>query len=122
MTPSAQDPFLAMERGDASTRALTPDASTLRVTAFNVGMIQDDAFSGKRYSAGTQDANLTELAGHVQRWLEEGPAVVGLNEIAPEIAAWLEITLKEQTETQWMLNVGRATHETNTIFWCSFFL
>ena len=37
MTPSAQDPFLAMERGDASTRARLPDASALGGTPRRAG-------------------------------------------------------------------------------------
>ena len=32
------------------------------------------------------DKKVAELAGHVKKWLEEGPAVVGLNEIHPKTA------------------------------------
>ena len=97
---------------DRRARPPPPDASTLgvTVTAYNVGMIQADAFGKK------QPSMVATLADYVVNWLNvEGPAVVGLNEIAPEIAGKLEKTLKEQ----WQLNVGRATHETNTILWCS---
>ena len=62
---------------------LPPDASTLVATAFNVGMINPDSF-GKM-----QDDKVRQLAGHVAKWLEQGPAVVGLNEIAPSIAVKL---------------------------------
>ena len=99
-----------MERGDASTRARTPDASTLGVTAFNVGMIQEDAFTGKKYKAGKQDDNLEELAGHVQRWLEDG--VVGLNEIHPSLVQKLVKKLEERR-----LDVGHATSDSNSLFW-----
>ena len=99
-----------MERGDASTRARTPDASTLGVTAFNVGMIQKDAFTGKKYKAGKQDDNLEELAGHVQRWLEDG--VVGLNEIHSSLVQKLVKKLEERR-----LDVGSATSDSNSLLW-----
>ena len=95
-----------MERGDASTRTHPPDASTLGVTAFNVGMLQAISF------AQTQDEKVAELAGHVKRWLEEGPAVVGLNEIAPSIAKKLVEKLKEQK-----LDVDIATSDSNSLLW-----
>ena len=44
-----------------------PDASTLTVTAFNVGMPQADSF----YKS--QDEKVAKLAGHVEKWLEDGP-------------------------------------------------
>ena len=109
-TPRAPDPCLAMERGDASTRARTPDASTLGVTAFNVGMIQEDAFTGKKYKAGKQDDNLEELADHVQRWLEDG--VVGLNEIHPSLVQKLVKKLEER-----QLSVTHATSDSNSLLW-----
>ena len=99
-----------MERGDASTRARTPDASTLGVTAFNVGMIQEDAFTGKKHKAGKQDENLEELAGNVQRWLVEG--VVGLNEIHPSLVQKLVKKLEER-----QLSVGHATSDSNSLLW-----
>ena len=99
-----------MERGDASTRARTPDASTLGVTAFNVGMIQQDAFTGKKYKAGRKDDNLEELADHVQRWLEDG--VVGLNEIHPSLVQKLVKKLEERR-----LDVGNATSDSNSLLW-----
>ena len=100
-----------MERGDASTRARTPDASTLGVTAFNVGMIQQDAFTGKKYKAGKQDDNLEELADHVQRWLEDG--VVGLNEIHPSLVQ----KLVKKLEERYLLDVGIATSDSNSLLW-----
>jgi hypothetical protein len=106
LTTTAQDPFLAMERGDASTRTHPPDASTLGVTAFNVGMLQAISFAQR------QDEKVAELAGHVKRWLEEGPAVVGLNEIAPSIAKKLVEKLKEQK-----LDVDIATSDSNSLLW-----
>ena len=99
-----------MERGDASARARTPDASSLGVTAFNVGMIQETAFTGKKHKAGTQDANLNELAGHAQRWLEDG--VVGLNEIHPSLVPKLVKKLEERG-----LDVINATNDSNSLLW-----
>ena len=43
-----------------------------------------------------QDKEVAELAGHVKKWLEEGGAVVGLNEIHPTIAEKLVKELKRQ--------------------------
>ena len=114
-TPRAQDPCLAMERGDASTRARPPDASSLGVTALNVGMIQADAFSGiaPRWARkGKQDEKLEVLAGHVLRWLQEGPAVVGLNEIAPSLVEKLVRKLEQRR-----LDVGIATSDSNSLLW-----
>ena len=51
----------------ASTRAAA-EASTLAVTAFNVGMLQANSF------ARTQDEKVEALAAHVKRWLSEGPS------------------------------------------------
>ena len=92
--------------GDASssTRARPPDAPTLGVTAFNVGMIQAHAFKKE------QDEKVAELAGHVKQWLKEGPAVVGLNEIHPSIAQKLVDELQQQ-----QLNVGIATDDSNSL-------
>ena len=79
------------------------DASTLGVTAFNVGMIHANAFFK------TQGSKVAELAGYVERWLEEGPAVVGLNEIHRDIVTKLLDKLK--------FNVGFAFHESNCLLW-----
>ena len=98
-----------MERGDASTRTRTPDASSLGVTAFNVGMIQENAFTGKKHK-GQQDANLEELADLAQRWLEDG--VVGLNEIHPSLVQKLVKKLEERR-----LDVGNATSDSNSLLW-----
>ena len=92
-----------MSRGEASTHARQPDASTLGVTAFNVGMIQEDAFKL------TQDEKLQELALHVATWLQEGPAVVGLNEIHPRLVEKLALKLE--------LNLGIATNDSNSLLW-----
>ena len=83
-----------MERSDAS-------ASTLAVTAFNVGMLQANSF------ARTQDEKVEALAAHVKRWLSDGPA---LNEIAP--AEKLVKNLKQQK-----LDVGIATSDSNSLLW-----
>ena len=88
---------------DASALARPPDASSLGVTAFNVGMIQEDAFTKM------QDSKVAELAGYVERWLEEGPAVVGLNEIHPHIVTKLQHKLK--------VDVDIAIHESNCLLW-----
>ena len=67
----------AQSSGQSSISARTPrpDASTLVVTAFNVGMIQADAFIK------SQEPKVAKLARDVKSWLQEGLAVVGLNEI-----------------------------------------
>ena len=77
------------------------DASTLGVTAYNVGMIQANAFIK------TQGSLVTKLAGYVESWLEEGPAVVGLNEIHRDIVTKLHRKLK--------VNVDIAIHESNCL-------
>ena len=79
------------------------DASTLGVTAFNVGMMQANAFGQK------QEAKVAELARHVETWLEDGPAVVGLNEIHPTIAMMLEMLLALRVD------VGIATLDSNSL-------
>ena len=99
----AMPPYLA---GDASaTRAPPPDASTLGATAFNVGMISADAFKQ------TQDEKVAQLAHHVASWLADGPAVVGLNEIHPNIAAKLRVQLQQQG-----IDVGIATDDSNSLW------
>ncbi len=90
---------------DASMLGRPSGASTLGVTAVNVGMIQAESF-GK-----SQDNMVAELAGHVEKWLEEGPAVVGLNEIHPSIAMKLGHMLALKVD------VGIATHESNSLLW-----
>ena len=102
----AMPPSSSMERGDASssTRARPPDASTLGVAAFNVGMIQAHAFEK------LQDKKVAELAGHVKTWLEEGAVVVGLNEIQPKIAQKLVEKLERQ-----QLDVDIATDDSDSL-------
>ena len=82
-----------------------PDASTLGVTAFNVGMIAENSF----YQS--QDEKVEELASHVRMWLEERPAVVGLNEIHPNIGKKLQSVLQQEVD------VDIAAHESNCILW-----
>ena len=89
--------------------AASADASTLGVTAFNVGMLDEKAFGSK------QNSKVSDLAELVCRWLalDHGPAnVVGLNEIAPSIAQKLVEKLQGKG-----LDVGFATHESNTLLW-----
>ena len=96
-----------MGSNDASTRANPPDASTLGVTAFNVGMIDPKAFAKTQYD------KVAELATHVKSWLDsEELAVVGLNEIAPSIAEKLVEELERRK-----LDVGIATSESNSLLW-----
>ena len=83
-----------------------PDASTLVVTALNVGMIHADSFVRR------QDDLVAALAGHVEKWLEEGPGVVGLNEIHPIIARKLVEKLGRE-----QLDVGIATDDSNSLLW-----
>ena len=79
---------------------MPPDASTLVATAFNVGMINPDSF-GK-----TQDDKVGQLAGHVAKWSEQEPAVVGLN-IDPTIVVKLVGKLNLHYD------VGVAAHESH---------
>ena len=90
---------------DASTLARSPDASTLWVTALNVGMLQANSFKK------SQDEKVAKLAGRVEKWLEEDLAVVGLNEIHPSIAEKLKRALDEK------VNVRMFMHETNSLVW-----
>ena len=83
-----------------------PDASILGVTAINVGMPQADAFGW------WQGMRVAELANHVTKWLSDGPTVVGLNEIAPDIAEKLEKELEHRG-----LDVVIETHESNSLLW-----
>ena len=96
---------------DRRARPPPPDASTLgvTVTAYNVGMIQANAFGKK------QPSMVATLADYVVNWLNvEGPAVVGLNEIAPNIAELLEQALWRRG-----FKVSIATHESNSLLWRS---
>ena len=78
-------------------------ASTLGVTAFNVGMISETAYA----ASGKQDEKVAELAGHVSSWLRgEGPAVVGLNEIHTLIGGELSAAVEKLG-----LDVDMAQHE-----------
>ena len=85
--------------------APSPDASTLWVTALNVGMPQANSFDK------SQDEKVAKLAGYVEKWLEEDLAVVGLNEIDPTIAEKLKRALAQK------VNVGMVIHETNSLVW-----
>ena len=84
-----------------------PDASTLGATCFNVGMIASDSFASQ------QQGKVVELARHVFGWVQDGPAVVGLNEIAPTIAQHLV----ERLQSDHGLAVDIATHESNSLLW-----
>ena len=92
---------------DASTLGRAPEAETLAVTAFNVGMIHEESFKSQ------QDAHVTELARYVQGWLEEGhgAAVVGLNEIHPTIFRKLLQALPER------LDVHSITSGSDSLLW-----
>ena len=74
-----------MLRGDGP-----PDASTLGVSALNVGMPEEHSFLKK------QDKKVADLADIIEQWFDDmpGPAVVGLNEIAPGIANKLVAALE----------------------------
>ena len=101
-------PFLRMQRGDAP-----PDASTLGVTvsALNVGMPQNDSFA----KSGKQDRKVAELVDIVLGWFDDtpGPAVVGLNEIAPVIEEKLVALLEARRPNA----VGSAASETDCLLW-----
>ena len=91
----------------SSTRANPPGASTLGVTALNVGMNVPDAF-GKN-----QGDKVSELAVHVYNWLAyEGPAVVGLNEIAPGFVQMLVVLLREAK-----FDVHYVCQDSNCFMW-----
>ena len=51
------------------------------------------------------------MASHVRMWLEEGPAVVGLNEIHPSIGKKLQSVLQQEVDME------IAIHESNCILW-----
>ena len=90
-------------------RADPYDASTLVVTAFNVGMLGERAAKKKQvlkdYAA--------QLAHHVDTWLRGDPAgVVGLNEIHPSLVQKLVKKLEER-----QLSVGHATSDSNSLLW-----
>ena len=68
-------------------------------------MLQADSFKESR------DEKVAKLAGHVETWLEEGLAAVGLNEIHPSIAEKVKRALEEK------VNVGIYMHETNSLVW-----
>ena len=85
----------------------TPDASTLGATCWNVGMIDPFSF------AKTQESKVAELAGHVNKWLQDGPAVVGINEIHPTIANYLVQCLRAHHG----LAVGIATNDSDSLLW-----
>ena len=63
--------------------------------------------------AKTQESKVAELAGHVHKWLQDGPAVVGINEIHPTIARYLVQCLQAHHG----LAVGIATNDSNSLLW-----
>ena len=77
-------------------------------------MIDSFSFASK------QHGKVVELAGSVYKWLQDGPAVVGLNEIHPTIAQALVECLQDHHG----LAVGNATHDSDTLLWrtCSILL
>ena len=84
-----------------------PDASTLRVTAFNVGMIQKEA------SIRTQEKKIAELASYVNKWLEDGYAAVGLNEIHRNLAEMLQAKLMDIG----IMDIDIAINDTDCLLW-----
>ena len=91
---------------NVSPLACSLDASTLRVTAFSVGMPQANSFSSQ-----SQDAKVAMLAGFVEEWLDDGLAVVGIDEIHSSIAQKLEQALAPK------FNVGIYSDSTNSLLW-----
>ena len=86
------------------------DASTLEATAFNVGMSlkQPDCFGNE------QDAKINELVDIVADWLpSEKDAVVGINEIHPQIVE----ELVERLEPRLHCEVRFAVDDTNAVLW-----
>ena len=84
------------------------EASTLAVTAFNVGMLQPNCYGR------SQDAKVNELAAHVKSWLNtDVPACVGINEIDPGIATKLVEKLRDKQN----VDVAIATNESNILLW-----
>ena len=84
------------------------DASMLGATAFNVGMNASNSF------AKHQDIQVGELADYVKGWLslDGQPSVVGLNELAPNIAQRLLTNLQNQH-----VDIGIASYDTNHLVW-----
>ena len=84
------------------------EASTLAITAFNVGMLQPDCYRT------SQDAKVNQLAVHVKSWLNtDVPAIVGINEIDPGIATKLVEKLRHKQN----VDVSIATNESNILLW-----
>ena len=95
----------------ASTGDDPADASTLAVSALNVGMIDEMAFTHNQ----VQDKNVKVLAGHVMTWLDppQKHAVVGLNEIHPKILQ----KLVEEVESDIGHVIGHAHNDSNSLLW-----
>ena len=89
--------------------AKTPlDASTLEATAFNVGMMDRHCYGNK------QNAKINELVDIVADWLpSEKDAVVGINEIHPQIVE----ELVERLEPRLHCEVRFAVDDTNAVLW-----
>ena len=86
------------------------DASTLEATAFNVGMIEPNCFGNKQ----VLDAKINELVDIVAEWLPpERDAVVGLNEIVPEIGGKLMHGLEQKLHC----TVDFYSDDTNIVLW-----
>ena len=101
----------ASTTADASTLGGHRDASTLTVTAFNVGMLERDSFKGQ------QKVKVKKLALIVLEWLTEpGGAVVGLNEIHLEIAEKLRNELRQKAPA---MDVQTISSQSNTLLWCA---
>ena len=73
-----------------------PEASTLSVTSINVGEMQE--------------SGLAKLRNSIRQWLgdDQGPAVIGLDEIAPSIAIKIVATLENQPGS---LRLGLAMNQ-----------
>ena len=92
----------------AEEHAQYPKALALKVTAFNVGMIQADAHTSKNQ----QEEKIKTLAELVKEWLREGNAVVGLNEIHLSIAEKLVEQLQHRD-----VEVEKAFNDTDCLLW-----
>ena len=85
------------------------DASTLTVTALNVGMNAEDSFKNR------QGVLRAQLAGTIIQWLAgQGAAAVALNEIHSNIAEKLLRELGRQAP-EW--NIQKATSSSNSLLW-----
>ena len=84
-------------------------AATLAATAFNVGMPSENAFKA------TQALKIQQLTNWVIQWMQgPGGAVVGLQEVHPDIAGKLLASLRSRVPD---MKIESAVQSTNCALW-----